>query len=72
METALLTPPPREFDLSLICAGKTFCVMTLEQVSDSMAPRGGTLNGADKLFPAVEAAYRRTVDALRAYPAQQR
>ena len=38
----------------------------------SMAPRGGTLNGADKLFPAVEAAYRRTVDALRAYPAQQR
>ena len=49
-----------------------FCVMTLEQVSDSMAPRGGTLNGADKLFPAVEAAYRRTVDALRAYPAQQR
>ena len=28
-----------------------------------MAPRGGTLNGADKLFP--------TVDALRAYPAQQ-
>ena len=38
--------------------------MTLEQVSDSMAPRGGTLNGADKLFP--------TVDALRAYPAQQR
>ena len=35
-----------------------------------MAPRGGTLNGADKLFPAVEAAYRRTVDALRAYPAQ--
>ena len=40
--------------------------MTLEQVSDSMAPRGGTLNGADKLFPAVEAAYRRTVDALRA------
>ena len=54
--------------------------MTLEQVSDSMAPRGGTLNGADKLFPAVEAAYRRTaeaayrrtVDALRADPAQQR
>lgn len=45
--------------------------MTLEQVSDSMAPRGGTLNGADKLFPAVEAAYRRTVDALRADPAQQ-
>lgn len=38
----------------------------------SMAPRGGTLNGADKLFPAVEAAYRRTVDALRADPAQQR
>ena len=38
----------------------------------SMPPRGGTLNGADKLFPAVEAAYRRTVDALRAYPAQQR
>lgn len=38
----------------------------------SMAARGGTLNGADKLFPAVEAAYRRTVDALRAYPAQQR
>lgn len=35
--------------------------MTLEQDSDSMAPRGGTLNGADKLFPAVEAAYRRTV-----------
>lgn len=46
--------------------------MTLEQVYDPMAPRGGTLNGADKLFPAVEAAYRRTVDALRAYPAQQR
>ena len=46
--------------------------MTLEQVYDSMAPRGGTLNGADKLFPAVEAAYRRTVDALRADPAQQR
>lgn len=38
--------------------------MTLEQDSDSMAPRGGTLNGADKLFPAVE--------ALRADPAQQR
>ena len=38
--------------------------MTLEQVYDSMALRGGTLNGADKLFP--------TVDALRAYPAQQR
>ena len=38
----------------------------------SMPPRGGTLNGADKLFPAVEAAYRRTVDALRADPAQQR
>lgn len=37
-----------------------------------MAPRGGTLNDADKLFPAVEAAYRHTVDALRAYPAQQR
>ena len=37
--------------------------MTLEQDSDSMALRGGTLNGADKLFP--------TVDALRAYPAQQ-
>ena len=46
--------------------------MTFEQDSNSMAPRGGTLNGADKLFPAVEAAYRRTVDALRAYPAQQR
>jgi len=46
--------------------------MTLEQGYDSMAPRGGTLNGADKLFPAVEAAYRRTVDALRADPAQQR
>lgn len=25
--------------------------MTLEQVSDSMAPRGGTLNGADKPVP---------------------
>ena len=37
-----------------------------------MAPRGGTLHGPDKLFPAEEAANRRTVDALRADPAQQR
>ena len=37
-----------------------------------MAPRGGTLNGANKLFPAVEAVYRRTVDALKLNARPQR
>ena len=35
------------------------------------ALRGGTLDNADQLFPAVEREYQRTVDALRAYQAQQ-
>ena len=54
-----------------VCQNLGFANLYAPDAALTEALRGGTLAGADKLFPAVEAEYQRTVEALQAYQAQQ-